>query len=112
MKQLEIVIKPELLDDAKELLETCDVTGLMISNVMGYGNQKGIKKNYRGNTFTVNFLPKICIKTICDDDTAEEIINMFINKLPSDEIGGGKIFVLPVEEVVRLRTGEKGEQAL
>ena len=112
MNKLEIVIKPDLLDDAKVLLESCDIKGMMVSNIMGYGNQKGFTKTYRGTTYTVNFLPKIMIETITDDATADHIIQLLTDKLPSDEIGGGKIFVIPVENVIRLRTGEYGEDAI
>ncbi|MGI6109709.1 MAG: P-II family nitrogen regulator [Eubacteriaceae bacterium] len=112
MKKLEIVVKPELLDEATALLETCSVKGLMTTNIMGYGNQKGYQKTYRGTTYTVKFLPKIKIETITDDDTAQDIIDMMTEKLPSDEIGGGKIFVIPIDDVVRLRTGETGSDAI
>lgn len=112
MKLLKIVIKPELQDEAKDLLNHCDVKGVMISNVMGFGNQRGVEKSYRGTRYTVRYLPKVLIETIVEDDEAQHIIDTFVEKLPTDEIGGGKIFVLPVEEAVRLRTGQTGEQAL
>ncbi|MEG2641233.1 MAG: P-II family nitrogen regulator [Eubacterium sp.] len=101
MKKLEIVLNPNLLEDAKEILNTCDIQGMMITNIMGYGNQKGFKKSYRGTSYTVNFLPKIKLETITDAE-----------RLPSDEIGGGKIFVYDVADVVRIRTGERGPNAI
>ncbi|MEA5002604.1 MAG: P-II family nitrogen regulator [Christensenella sp.] len=112
MKKLEIVLNPNLLEDAKEILNTCDIQGMMITNIMGYGNQKGFKKSYRGTSYTVNFLPKIKIETITDAETAEIIIKLLTERLPSDEIGGGKIFVYDVADVVRIRTGERGPDAI
>ncbi|MDD4509042.1 MAG: P-II family nitrogen regulator [Eubacteriaceae bacterium] len=112
MKKLEIVLNPDLLEEAKDILNTCDVQGMMISNIMGYGNQKGFKKSYRGTSYTVNFLPKIKIETITDDETADIIVKLLTEKLPSDEIGGGKIFVFDVSDVIRIRTGETGPDAI
>lgn len=112
MKKLEIVINPNLLEDAKDILNTCDVQGMMITNIMGYGNQKGFKKSYRGTSYTVNFLPKIKIETITDSETADIIIKLMTEKISSDEIGGGKIFVYDVADVVRIRTGESGPNAI
>ncbi|WKY44730.1 P-II family nitrogen regulator [Eubacteriaceae bacterium ES2] len=115
MKKLEIVIKPEKLEELKEILNTCDVQGLMITNVMGYGNQKGFQKSYRGTAYTVNFLPKIKVETITDAETAELIIKIITERLcigSEDEIGGGKIFVYDVADVIRIRTGDRGHDAI
>jgi len=84
----------------------------MISNIMGFGNQKGYTKSYRGTTFTVNFLPKIKVETVVDDETAEAIIALVTKRLTTGEAGDGKIFVYNVEDVVRVRTAERGEKAL
>lgn len=112
MKKLEIVVKPDMLEDLKDLLNTCDVQGMMITNIMGYGNQNGFKKSYRGTSYTVNFLPKIKVETITDDETADIIIKLVTDRLTTDEIGGGKIFVYDVSDVIRIRTGETGSDAL
>jgi len=112
VKKLEIVIKPERLEELKEILNSCAITGMMISNIMGFGNQKGYTKSYRGTTFTVNFLPKIKVETVVDDETAEAIIALVTKRLTTGEAGDGKIFVYNVEDVVRVRTAERGEKAL
>ncbi len=113
MKKLEIVIKPERLEDLKEILNTCDVQGMMITNIMGYGNQKGYQKSYRGTAYTVNFLPKIKVETVTDAETAGIIIKIIKDRLSiDDEIGGGKIFVYDVADVIRIRTGDHGVDAI
>lgn len=112
MKKLEIVLKPELLEELKEILSACEIQGMMITNIMGYGNQKGYKKSYRGTVYTVNFLPKIKVELITDDETAGIVIKLITEQLSSDEIGNGKIFVYDVDNVIRIRTGEEGEIAI
>ena len=112
MKKLEIVIKPERLELLKAILEEADAAGVMISNVMGYGNQKGITALYRGTRYTVNFLPKVKVTTITDDLKAEKLIDQICNQLPQGEAGDGKIFVTEIADVIRIRTGERGEKAL
>ncbi len=112
MKKLEIIINPEQLEDIKEILVDSDIQGMMISNIMGFGNQKGYRKNYRGTFYTVNFLPKMKIETIVLDAKADELIDKITKTLVSDDIGGGKIFVYNVDDVVRIRTGETGIEAL
>ena len=103
MKKLEIIIKPEKLEDLKGVLDTEEVNGLNIVNSMGYGNQKGIIKNYRGAEYSVNLLPKIKVETVVADEVAPKLI---------DNIGDGKIFVYDVEDAIRIRTGEHGTKAL
>lgn len=112
MKKLEIVIKPEMLEDLKQILISCEVHGMMISNIMGYGNQKGYTQSYRGTAYTVNFIPKIKVETIVDDSTANKLIDTITQTFISDEIGTGKIFIYDVENTVRIRTGEQGDTAL
>jgi len=112
MKKIEIVIKPERLEKLKVIMDECGATGLMISNIMGYGNQKGYTALYRGTKYTVNLLPKILISTITTDEKAQCIIDRVLKELPTGEQGDGKIFVYDVAEVIRIRTGEKGENAL
>ncbi len=112
MKKLEIIIKPEKLEDLKAVLETEEVNGLNIVNTMGYGNQKGIIKNYRGAEYAVNLLPKIKVETVVTDETAPKLIDKIVAEINTGNIGDGKIFVYEVEDAVRIRTGEHGENAL
>lgn len=112
MKKLEIIIKPEKLEDLKAVLDSCEVNGLNIVNSMGYGNQKGIVKRYRGAEYKVNLLPKIKVETVVTDEEAEKMINTIVKELNTGNIGDGKIFVLDVQDAVRIRTGERGEKAL
>ncbi len=112
MKKLEIIIKPERLDDLKAILNSCNAHGLMISNIMGYGLQKGHKQAYNGVDFGGNLLPKVKVETIVDDDIAEDIINIIVEKINTGSYGDGKIFVYDVADAVRIRTGERGTDAL
>lgn len=112
MKKLEIVIKPERLEDLKAILMECEATGIMISSIMGYGNQKGIVAQYRGTQYTVNLLPKMLVTTVTNDQNADIIIEKICERLPRGEIGDGKIFVYDVADVIRIRTGVRGDSAL
>lgn len=112
MKKLEIIIKPEKLESLKQLLSECNITGLMVSNIMGYGNQRGFTQMYRGTEFTVNLLPKIKVETVVDDSKVKHIIDKIISVVASGQPGDGKIFVYSVEDVIRIRTGENGCTAL
>lgn len=112
MKKLEIIIKPEKLEDLKAILDESEVNGLNIVNIMGYGNQKGIVKKYRGAEYRVNLLPKIKVETIVSEDKAEALIDKIVKEVNTGNYGDGKIFVYEVEDAVRIRTGERGEQAL
>ena len=108
MKKLEIIIRPERLDDLKTILNSCNAHGLMITNIMGYGSQKGHKQAYNGVDFGGNLLPKVKVETIVDDDTAEKIIDLVIEEINTGLYGDGKIFVYDVCDAVRIRTGERG----
>lgn len=112
MKKLEIIIQPEKLEHLKTILDENAANGLMITNIMGYGNQKGYKKMYRGAEYGVNLLPKIKIETIVGAEIAEVIINKVVAEIQTGTYGDGKIFVYEVEDAVRIRTGERGEGAL
>lgn len=112
MKKLEIIIKPEKLDDLKVILDDCQANGVMITNIMGYGTQKGFKRIYRGNEYFVNLLPKVKVETVVADDLAEVIIEKVEKEIATGNIGDGKIFIYNVEDAVRVRTGERGEVAL
>lgn len=112
MKKLEVVVKPEKLEDLKEILDECHATGLMITNIMGYGNQKGYKQLYRGTEYKVNLLPKVKVETVVEDPTAVAIIDKVVDRINTGNYGDGKIFVYDVEDAVRIRTGERGANAL
>lgn len=112
MKKLEIIIKPEKLEDLKGVLDTEEVNGLNIVNSMGYGNQKGIIKNYRGAEYSVNLLPKIKVETVVADEVAPKLIDKIVDEINTGHFGDGKIFVYDVEDVIRIRTGEHGTKAL
>lgn len=112
MKKLEIIIKPEKLEDLKGILDSNQVSGVMITNIMGYGNQKGYRQFYRGSQYSVNLLPKIKVETVVDEAVATELVNMVVDKIQTGNYGDGKIFVYDVEDTVRIRTGEHGTEAL
>lgn len=112
MKKLEIIIKSEKLEDLKAILDNCEVNGLNIVNIMGYGNQKGIVKKYRGAEYKVNLLPKIKVETVVAEEIAESLIDKIVKEINTGNYGDGKIFVYDVEDAVRIRTGERGENAL
>ena len=112
MKKLEIVIKSERLEDLKKILHDCNANGVMISNIMGYGNQKGYKQIYRGNESTVNLLPKLKVESVVTPEVAEVVIEKVLKALNTGNYGDGKIFVYDVADVVRVRTGERGIEAL
>ena len=112
MKKLDIIIKPEKLEDLKGILDSTQVTGVMITNIMGYGNQKGYRQSYRGSQYSVNLLPKIKVETVVDENVAESLIDQVVDKIKTGNYGDGKIFVYEVEDTVRIRTGERGSEAL
>lgn len=112
MKQITAVVRPSKVDAVKNALVGIDVVGMTINDVRGFGRQKGQVERYRGNEFTVDFLSKIRITTVVADDKVEAAISAISEAARTGEIGDGKIFVTSVEEVVRIRTGERGDAAL
>jgi nitrogen regulatory protein P-II 1 len=112
MKKVEAVIKPFKLDDVKEKLAELGIKGMTVTEVRGFGRQKGHTEIYRGAEYVVDFLPKIKIEVVAPDNQVAEVVDAIRKAAYTGKIGDGKIFVLPVEEVVRIRTGEMGEQAL
>ncbi len=112
MKKIEAVIKPFKLDDVKENLTELGVKGISITEIRGFGRQKGHTEIYRGAEYVVDFLPKIKVELVVSDDQVEEVMETICETARTGKIGDGKIFVLPVEETVRIRTGERGEFAL
>lgn len=112
MKRIECVIRPMKIDEVKEGLSTIGVAGMTVTDVRGYGRQRGRTEKYRGNTYVVNLLPKVKVEFVVPDDKAEEAVEMVLEAARTGEIGDGKIFVSTVEEAVRIRTGERGDAAL
>lgn len=112
MKKVEIIIKAEKLEDLKSVFSELEITGLMLTNIMGYGNQKGYTQMYRGTKYTVNLLPKLRGETVIKDSLCEVLIEKVLAAISTGNIGDGKIFVSPVEDAVRIRTGERGESAI
>lgn len=112
MKKIEAIIKPFKLDDVKDALNQLGVKGMTITEVMGYGRQKGHKEIYRGAEYVIDFIPKVKLELIVSSDQVKEIVEVIRKAALTGKIGDGKIFVLPVEEVIRVRTGETGEDAI
>ncbi|MDQ1238376.1 MAG: nitrogen regulatory protein 1 [Thermodesulfobacteriota bacterium] len=112
MKKIEAVIKPFKLEDVKEALTSVGITGMTITEVKGFGRQKGHKEIYRGAEYLVDFLPKIKVETVVASDLVDRVIEKIVSAARTGSIGDGKIFVTPVETVVRIRTGERDIDAL
>ena len=112
MKKIEAIIKPFKLDDVKEALGGLGVEGLTVTEVKGFGRQKGHTELYRGAEYVVDFLPKLKLEIVIDDDKCEGVIEAIVGAANTGKIGDGKIFVLPLEEAVRIRTGERGSAAV
>ncbi|MCF8053030.1 MAG: P-II family nitrogen regulator [Desulfobacterales bacterium] len=112
MKKIEAVIKPFKLDDVKEALNEIGIQGMTITEVKGYGRQKGHKEIYRGAEYVVDFIPKVKIEIVVDAERADQVVEAILESAKTGKIGDGKIFVLPVEEAIRVRTGEKGKDAI
>jgi nitrogen regulatory protein P-II 1 len=112
MKKIEAIFKPFKLDDVKDALNKLGIKGMTVSEVKGYGRQKGHTELYRGAEYVVDFLPKIKIEIVAGDDIISSIVEAIMSAARTGRIGDGKIFILPVEEIIRIRTGEKGEEAI
>ena len=112
MKLITAIIKPFKLDDAKEALRGLGVTGMTVSEVQGFGRQRGHTEVYRGTEYTVDFVPKVRIEVLADDADVGRIVDAISAAARTDKIGDGKVWVVPVETVVRIRTGEMGPDAL
>ena len=112
MKKIEAIIKPFKLDEVKEALQDVGVQGLSVIEVKGFGRQKGHTELYRGAEYVVDFLPKVKIDVVLDDDQVDAAIEAIVEAAKTDKIGDGKIFVSAVEQAIRIRTGEAGSDAL
>ncbi len=112
MKKIEAIIKPFKLDEVKEALQEVGIQGLTVTEIKGFGRQKGHTELYRGAEYVVDFLPKVKIEVVLSADMVEPAIEAIIAAARTDKIGDGKIFVSPVEQAIRIRTGETGEDAI
>ena len=112
MKKIEAIIKPFKLEDVKDALAEAGITGMTVTDVKGYGRQQGHSELYRGAEYVVDFLAKTKLELILNDDEVENCIELIVDAAKTGKIGDGKIFVTPIEEVVRIRTGETGSEAV
>mgnify|MGYP000905984850 CR=1 FL=1 len=112
MKLITAIVKPGKVDDIKKALQAAGVHGMTVSETRGFGRQKGHTEIYRGAEYTVDFIPKVRIEVLVDDKDSAEILNLIVDTANSGSIGDGKVWVTPVETVVRVRTGERGNDAL
>ena len=112
MKKIEAIIKPFKLEDVKEALAALGVEGMTVSEVKGFGRQKGHTEIYRGSEYTVDFLPKLKVEVVLGDANADAAVEAIVRAAKTGKIGDGKVFVSPIENAVRIRTEEKGEQAV
>jgi len=112
MKKVEAIIKPFKLDEVKEALQQISIQGLTVTEVKGFGRQKGHTELYRGAEYVVDFLPKIKLEIVIPDELVDQAIEAIVEAANTGRIGDGKIFVLPLEEAIRIRTGERGKDAV
>ncbi len=112
MKKIEAIIKPFKLDEVKEALNSLGIKGMTVTEVKGYGRQKGHTEIYRGAEYVVDFIPKVKMDVVVDDEQVDQVIDTILKVARTGKIGDGKIFVLPVERVIRVRTGETGPEAI
>jgi nitrogen regulatory protein P-II 1 len=112
MKKIEAIIKPFKLDDVKKALNEINIEGMTITEVKGFGRQKGHTELYRGAEYIVDFLPKVKIEVVTNGDMAPKVVAVIEENAKTGKIGDGKIFITPVDETIRIRTGEKGREAL
>ena len=112
MKLIKAIIKPFKLEEVKEALADIGIEGMTVSEVKGFGRQKGHTEIYRGSEYTVDFLPKVKLETVVSDDLVTKVVDAIVSSAQTGKIGDGKLFIIPIEEAVRIRTGEKGDEAL
>ncbi|MEM6278662.1 MAG: P-II family nitrogen regulator [Verrucomicrobiota bacterium] len=112
MKKIEAIIKPFKLEEVKEALTESGVHGMTVSEVKGFGRQKGHTEIYRGSEYTVDFLPKVKLEIVVEDDDAGSVVDTVVKAASTNKIGDGKVFVSSIEDAIRIRTGERGEEAI
>lgn len=112
MKKVEAIIKPFKLDEVKDALVEIGIGGMTVTEVRGFGQQKGHTEIYRGTEYVIDFLPKVKIEVVVRDEDVEKVVEVIAKTAQTGRVGDGKIFIIPVEDVIRIRTGERGEQAI
>ena len=112
MKKIEAIIKPFKLDEVKEALQEIGLQGMTVTEAKGFGRQKGHTELYRGAEYVVDFLPKVKLELVVEDNQVERTVEAIISAAQTERIGDGKIFIMPVEDAIRIRTGERGDDAL
>lgn len=112
MKKIEAIIKPFKLEDVKEALTFLGIEGMTVSEVKGFGRQKGHTEIYRGSEYTVDFLPKIKIEVVLPDETVAGVVDAIVKAAKTGKVGDGKIFVSPIDDAIRIRTGDRGDKAV
>jgi len=112
MKKIEAIIKPFKLDEVKDALNSMGIQGMTVTEVKGFGRQKGHVELYRGAEYDIAFIPKVKMEIVVSDDMTEKVVSKILEKAKTGKIGDGKIFVSSLEEIIRIRTGEKGETAI
>jgi nitrogen regulatory protein P-II 1 len=112
MKKIEAIIKPFKLEEVKEALAAMGIEGMTVTEVKGFGRQKGHTEIYRGSEYTVDFLPKVKLEIVVSDETAAKVVAAIVGAAKTGKIGDGKVFVLPVEQAIRIRTEESGDNAV
>ncbi|MFZ2322989.1 MAG: P-II family nitrogen regulator [Ignavibacteriaceae bacterium] len=112
MQKIEAIIRPHKIDEVKEALHEAGFPGLTVSEVRGYGRQKGHKEVYRGTEYNIDFVPKLKIEIVCSDNKVETAIDIILKTAKTDQVGDGKIFIYDLKDAIRIRTGESGESAL
>ncbi|RMH79703.1 MAG: P-II family nitrogen regulator [Acidobacteria bacterium] len=112
MKKVEAIIKPFKLDEVKDALVEIGIGGMTVTEVRGFGQQKGHTEIYRGTEYVIDFLPKVKIEVTVRDEDVEKVVQTIMKTAQTGRVGDGKIFIIPIEDVIRIRTGERGEQAI
>jgi nitrogen regulatory protein P-II 1 len=112
MKKIEAIIKPFKMEDVKEALTEIGVEGMTVSEVKGFGRQKGHTEIYRGSEYTVDFLPKVKFEIVLTEDRVQKAVDAIVQSAKTGKIGDGKVFILPIEDAIRIRTAERGEAAI
>ncbi len=112
MKLIKAIIRPFKLEDVKDALSEIGIEGMTVLEAKGFGRQKEHTEIYRGSEYTIDFLPKVVVEVAVPDDLADKVIDTIVNAAKTEKIGDGKVFVLPIEQAIRIRTGEQGEEAL
>lgn len=112
MKKIEAIVKPFKLEEVKDALHEVGIEGMTVSEVKGFGRQKGHTEIYRGSEYTVDFLPKIKIEVVVSDDIKDKVVTAIVNGAKTGKIGDGKVFIMPVDDVIRIRTDEHGDAAV